>query len=290
MFNYFFEKIFNRISPNIIWKAHALKSKILFKKTYLILSFDCDTEDDIAVALVVHSKLQDVGITPVYAVPGEFLEKGETVYKNIFESGAEFINHGGRSHTYFDTIYNRHASCFFYHEQSCEILREDIVQGHRKLQNVLGFTPKGWRTPHFGTFQNKENLNFLYSVLQELKYDFSTSTVPGMAYRYGPIYKKNGLIEIPVTGIFSEPFNIMDTWAYFAAPYRVKTPNDYLRDMQYLADFAFSHPMLINIYGDPSHIYDKPEFFKAMQTLSETATNINYSQLLEITHENLRAI
>ena len=286
----YISRLIRRLPPSFLWMLFAKKNRKIFKKSHFILSFDCDTEEDIAVALEVQAKLQDMGITPVYAVPGELLKKGETVYKKIFESGAEFINHGGRSHTYFDTIHDRHASCFFYHEQPVEILREDIIQGHQTLQDVLGFIPKGWRTPHFGTFQNTENLNFLYSTLKELQYDFSTSTVPGMAYRYGPVYKKNGLIEIPVTGIFSEPFNIMDTWAYFAAPDRMKTPNNYLKDLQHLAEFAFRHPILINIYGDPSHIYDKPEFFESMKVLVQKSQNINYSQLIEIFYENIRNI
>jgi hypothetical protein len=267
-------KILNRIHPNLIWYLYAIKSKKIFTKPYFILSFDCDTERDIAVVLDVHSKLCDIGICPVYAIPGELLKKGEKVYRKIFESGAEFINHGGREHTYFDTIYNRHASCFFYDKQVLE---------------CLGITAKGWRTPHFGTFQKPENLNFLYGILRKLNYKFSTSTIPEMAYRYDAIYKQNGMIEIPVTGIFSEPFNIMDTWACFAAPDRVKTPYDYVKTSEQLARFSSRHPILINIYGDPSHIHDKPEFFQAMKLLIENSENLDYSKLLEVTHENVRS-
>ena len=95
------------------------------------------------------------------------------------------------------------------------------------------------------------------------------------------------MVEVPVTGIFSEPFNIMDTWAYFAAPDRIKTPAEYINTAQQLAVFAHARPLLINIYGDPSHIYDKPEFFQAMSIIIKSAKNINYTQLLEITNENI---
>lgn len=281
-------KLAHRINPNLLWVLYNYKSKKILNNSFFILSFDCDTEEDIAVAYDLHAKLQDIGVTPVYAVPGALLQKGEKIYCKIREMGAEFINHGGREHTYFDVEKKRHASCFFYDQQVYSILREDILLGHQTLQEVLGITPKGWRTPHFGTFQHPQHLKFLYSVIQQLNYMFSTSTNPAMAYCNGPLYKRDGIIEIPVTGAYSEPLNIMDTWAYFAAPDRIKLPSQYLHEAQSLSSFAVKHPILINIYGDPSHVYNKPEFFEAMALLVKSAQNINYAQLLEITHENIR--
>ncbi len=290
MLNNFFVKTLNRINPNFIWNLYSKKCKKIFNKSYFILSFDCDTEEDIAVALEVHLKLKNIGVTPVYAVPGKLLRIGAQVYRNIFEMGSEFINHGGKKHTYFDTLHNRHASCFFYDQQSLEILKQDIIEGHKILLDVLGITATGWRTPHFGTYQKREHFNFLYSILKEMNYKFSTSSCPALAYKHGPIYQNKDIIEVPVTGIFSEPLNIMDTWAYFGAPDRIKTPKNYLETAKKLSQFSGSHPILINIYGDPSHIYDKPEFFEAMKMFAEASENVNYSQLLEITYENLRSV
>lgn len=281
-------RVLNRFNRNLLWHLYCHKSKKILNDSLFILSFDCDTEEDVYVAWDLHAKLQDMGITPVYAVPGELLKKGEDVYRKIHETGAEFINHGGRTHTYFDVEKQRHVSSFFYDQQSYDVLREDIFLGHQTLQNVLGITAKGWRTPHFGTFQHSEHLQFLYGELQKLNYDFSTSTSPAMAYCNGFVYKRDGIIEIPVTGIYSEPLNIMDTWAYFAAPDRTKVYSEYVPEMRALSAFATRHSMLINIYGDPSHIHDKPEFFEALAFLIKAAKNINYTQLLEITHENIR--
>ena len=283
-------KIANRINPRVLWSLYAHKSKRTLPQSYFILSFDCDTEEDIAVVLDVHSKLQNLGITPVYAVPGELLKKGEKVYRKIHEAGTEFINHGGCEHTYFDKEKQRHASCFSYDQQSQEDLKKDILLGHQTLQDILGITSTGWRTPHFGTFQKPEDIKFLYNVLSELNYTFSTSTSPVMAYQHGPLLKKAGIIEIPVTGIYSEPLNIMDTWAYFAAPDRTKCPSEYVKSAQRIARFASKQPTLINIYGDPSHIHDKPEFFEAMVLLTKAAENVNYTQLLEKTYENIRTL
>jgi hypothetical protein len=283
-------KIANRLNPKILWSLYAHKAKQIFPRSLFILSFDCDTEEDVSVAWEVHSKLLDIGITPVYAVPGELLKKGEKVYQKIHQTGAEFINHGGCEHTYFDKKHKRHASCFFYDQQSSEELRKDILLGHQTLQDVLSIIAKGWRTPHFGTFQKPEDLKFLYSILSELNYTFSTSTSPVMAYQHGLLFKKNGIIEIPVTGIYSEPLNIMDTWAYFAAPDRTKLPSEYTKEAQELAIFSSKYSALINIYGDPSHIHDKPDFFEAMALLTQAAQNMNYTQLLEKKYENIRTL
>ncbi|MBI1954645.1 MAG: polysaccharide deacetylase [Proteobacteria bacterium] len=283
-------KIANRVNPRILWSLYVHKSKRILPQSYFILSFDCDTEEDIAVVCDVHSRLQGMGITPVYAVPGELLKKGAKVYKKIYETGAEFINHGGCEHTYFDKQHQRHASCFFYDQQTQKDLKKDVLLGHQTLQDVLGVTTKGWRTPHFGTFQKPEDLKFLYSILNELSYGFSTSTSPIMTYQHGPLFKKDGIIEIPITGMYSEPLNIMDTWAYFEAPDRTKSPSEYIKEAHHLAHFASQHPVLINIYGDPSHIYGKSEFFDVMALLVKTAQNVNYMQLLEKTYENIRTI
>ncbi len=277
-------RLANRINPKLIFDFYARKFHKRFNKSCLVISFDCDTEEDIKAAWDVHARLTDIGITPVYAVPGALLKKGETVYKKIYETGAEFINHGGREHTYFDKKLNRHTSCFFYDQEPYELLKEDIVLGHETLQNVLGLNANGWRTPHFGTFQKKEQLQFLYKILRDLKYSFSTSTIPQKAYLNGPIYNDQGMVEIPVTGIFTEPMNIMDTWAYFAEPNRQKLPEDYLNVCQLLANFASVHPILINIYGDPSHIHKQAAFFDGMKLLAEVSNNVNYTQLLGMTY------
>ena len=103
------DRLTNRIFPDYLWKKLSKKTKG-FRCSQLILSFDCDTHEDIDVAESVHIRLQNIGVTPVYAVPGALLRKGAKVYKKIHESGAEFINHGGRAHTYFNEKNQRHAS------------------------------------------------------------------------------------------------------------------------------------------------------------------------------------
>jgi hypothetical protein len=274
-------RLLNRFHQKGLWHRYVkLSCDFLNNSSAFVLSFDCDTDQDAQVVWDVHSRLMDMGILPVYAVPGELLIRGEKVYQKIFKTGAEFINHGGREHTYYDTLKKRHSSCFFYDQQTQDTLREDIILGHTTLQNVLGITANGFRAPHFGTFQGKDHLSFLYGVLRELNYLFSSSTIPLKGYQRGPIYQDRGIYEIPVTGAFSEPMNILDTWGYFEAPDRQKSPEAYKDECTALAAFCTQNPLIINIYGDPSHIFNEPLFFESMKLIAQSMRNSNLSELI----------
>lgn len=119
-----------RANPDGQWSDYArFAGEAGFRKLYFVLSFDCDIDEDARVAWSVHSRLLDMGVMPVYAVPGVLLNRGEKVYRRILDSGAEFINHGYREHTYFDSSRSAYASCFFYDQQPLQVVREDIVAG-----------------------------------------------------------------------------------------------------------------------------------------------------------------
>ena len=270
------------VAPKSLWRRYGrLTSEAGIDELYFVLSFDCDTEDDIRVVSEVDARLRDIGVRPVYAVPGELLQKGEKVYSAIARAGAEFINHGNREHTYFDTASGRHASCFFYDQQAPEIVREDVVKGDKTLRKVLGIAPRGFRTPHFGTYQKARHLSFLHQVLVELDYGFSTSTLPLFAFRFGPIFDRYGLPEIPVSGMGGRPLRILDSWGCFEAPGRRFGPDDFVREGRLAADmFAALGVGLLNFYADPSHIHDREEFFEVVACWAKVAKPVTYNELL----------
>lgn len=272
----------SRVSPEGLWRRYAqLAGNAGFRELYFVLSFDCDTRDDAEVAWPVHARLRELGITPVYAVPGELLNRSEAVYRRILQAGAEFINHGYREHTYFDTARGAHASCFFYDQLPRGTVREDIVRGDRNLRETLGITPRGFRAPHFGTFQGYDQLRFQHGVLRELGYAFSSSTVPLWAYRFGPAFSRFGVMELPVSGMGSRPLRILDSWTCFQAPRRHFGPQDYVREGRLAADRYRSLGVgLLNFYADPSHIHDRPEFFETVAYWAQVARPVTYSQLL----------
>jgi peptidoglycan/xylan/chitin deacetylase (PgdA/CDA1 family) len=270
------------LAPSGLWERYAAFCRdVGVRRPYFVLSFDCDRAEDAATAWAVHKRLADMGVTPVYAVPGELLNRGETVYRRIHETGAEFINHGYREHTYFDTARGTHASCFFYDRLPRETVREDIISGDRNLRETLGVQARGFRAPHFGTFQRPAQLRFLHAVLRELGYAFSSSTVPLFAWRFGPAFRRYGLLELPVSGMGSRPLRILDSWTCFEAPNRRFEPADYAEEGRLAAErFAGIGVGVLNYYADPSHIHDRPEFFETVAHWAKIAQPVTYSQLL----------
>lgn len=279
------ERIRMRLEPASLFRRHAARARSAgLDSLYLVISFDCDRTEDAEVAWRVHERLLDLGVQPVYAVPGELIEQGGGVYRKIAGTGSEFLNHGGRTHTYFDEKRGRHAPCYFYDEVGPEAVSEDIAYGHRLVTKIIGTEPVGFRVPHFGTYQQRSQLRFLHGRLDELGYSFSTSTVPAWGLREGPVFRRFGLAELPVSGMASSPLEILDTWSCFEAPDRTRGPEDFLREAELLAHgHAAAGPGVINVYGDPSHIVDRREFFDAIEVIATVARPSGYAEILERT-------
>lgn len=273
----------SRFNPaGVLAPYRAKAARAGLDQLYLILSFDCDTPEDIEVAWEVHERLLHMGICASYAVPGALLEQGAGVYKRIAATGAEFLNHGGRSHTYFDEQRGAYRSNFFYDQQPRDVLKHDIVEGDRIVTEVIGKKPDGYRTPHFGTFQHREQLLFLHGVLRELGYTYSTSTTPFAGLRYGPAFTQLGLMEFPVSGQGSNPLSILDSWGCFRAPDRVLGPEDYRREALGMAGHLAAGPGVLNFYADPCHVADQPIFFETMAELVKVATPAAYRDIMKV--------
>jgi len=252
-------------------------------RPYFILSLDCDTVEDIKVAWDLHQRLLEMGICPVYAVPGELLKQGEMVYRRIADTGAEFINHGYKSHTYYNQVTREYASCFFYDKLLPEQVEKDILDGDLALKEILGIEAKGFRAPHFGTLKGVNQLTEIHGYLKKLNYIYSTSTEPYYAFRYGPVFKWLGLNEIPVSGTWSRPLQILDSWGYFAAPDRIYGGNEYLDEAKKVNAIIarIGLPFILNYYVDPSHVVDKEIFFATVKVWREMADSVSYSRLME---------
>jgi hypothetical protein len=248
-----------------------------------LVSLDCDTPEDIAVVTDVHQRLRDSGITPVYAVPGQLLERGALEYGTVAADGAEFLNHGWVQHCRIDPATGEYVSSHFYDEIGRLAAERDIGAGHDALTAFLGTPPKGFRTPHFGTFSHRRDLAWLQGVLAERGYRFSSSTLPLKAIQYGPVQRtRSGIVELPVSGRPSAPHQPLDSWSFRFAPGRRIGADDFAADLGALLSWheRTGAPGLINIFADPSQIYDWPEFFDAVALLAPYAVP-SYSALLD---------
>ncbi|MGB3368600.1 MAG: hypothetical protein WBA54_13985 [Acidaminobacteraceae bacterium] len=248
-----------------------------------VLSFDCDTDLDIEVVEDVNNRLIESGVHAVYAVPGELLIKGKSVYKILMNSGCEFINHGYRIHTIKDES-GKYASVFDYHLVSEDEVVEDIVLGDKVLKDEFNYKPRGFRTPHFGSYQTRAQLKLLYKTLEEKEYTFSTSTIPHFGFKNGMVYKEGNLIEFPISGMISEPLRIFDSFLFYNQINAKFDEDKYYEEGLKILEFYKANPNLsgvINIYADPSQIYESHKFFKLMKEFAQIGENKNYSEILD---------
>jgi hypothetical protein len=270
----------SKLSPrSLIDRLSRLTAEAGIAVPRFVLSFDCDTDLDIEVVEGVHERLGKLGIKPVYAVPGELLERGAAAYSRIAATGAEFMNHGWAEHTRLDRATGVYDSFLFYDRQPREWVAEDIRRGHASVAAVTGRAPKGFRTPHFGSFQTGDELSFLHGELKQLGYAYSTSTVPFWGLRHGPVLRHFGIPEVPVSGTFERPLDILDTWTHRCLGERGGEAG-YARQAGLYRDFlASGKPLLLNVYGDPSQVYDWPGFFDAMAQLAPWSVS-SYAEAL----------
>ena len=278
-----------RLFPDYFWKPYARFSKSLgIEKPFLILSFDCDTDEDIIAAKKIHDWLGERNSKGVFAVPGTQLRKGKNEFRQMSKEGACFINHGGAAHAKYEG--GRYWSVNFYNQMSHKEIKADIKLGHSLLLEVIGREPKGFRAPHFGHFQKKSQLSFLYSYLIELGYKFASTTTPIFLLKNGPVIKyTNYFKEIPVSGLYRYPLRLFDSWSYVQSPYNPQITQRYQSDFENLIKNVVTKgiPVVLNHYVDPSHVADSHYFYDAIQYAIDFGVQIiSYSELLKKINEN----
>jgi hypothetical protein len=92
------------------WKRHAhLARNAGLKRLFLILSFDCDTDQDAQQVMKLHKQLLAIGIRPTYAVPGEILQEHKEIFLNIFQMGERTSDYKIIHRSSYDTELMCHA-------------------------------------------------------------------------------------------------------------------------------------------------------------------------------------
>ena len=105
--------------------------------------------------------------------------------------------------------------------------------------------------------------------------------MPRYGLRDGAVVTRFGLAELPLSGMVSQPLNVLDTWSCFQAPNRRLGPEDYHREGLALLEHLRRRGCgLLNIYADPIHIYHQEAFFKTLRAWTAVAAPITYASLL----------
>lgn len=263
--------------PNFFYTKIVEKTNL--NQVVVILSFDCDIDEDIDLLPSLLEQLSDIDIMPSLMIPTEILFQRKPETTKLMNEGYEFVNHGHRVHT-IRVGYNYYSS-FDYEKLSLQQMEEDIVSADSIFKTEFDYSPKGFRTPHFGNVQSKKRINFIYKVIKDLNYTFSSSTIPYFMYRFGP-HRINGLIEIPLSGIYSVPLRILDSFNYYDPITGSFSGVTYFAEIRKLMDVYIKRKRgVINLYVDPSHVFNDKHFLDSMKLLRQNFTFVNYSNLLE---------
>ena len=238
-------------------------------RLYLVLSFDCDTDEDIPAAEIFSGELARRGIRATFAVPGIQLRRGAATYRRLAEEGAEFMNHGALPHAEWrDT---RYYSITFYSEMTREAVVEDMHAGHRIVEDVTGRTPMGFRALHFGCFQAPEQLELLYDTARGLGYRYCSTTIPDCALTRGPFYDAGGLWEVPLFGSFRYPPTLLDSWTYLSSYERYALKDEYYELFEETVRRLTEEriPGLLSLYVDPAHVVGQAPFLRALDVIRD---------------------
>lgn len=270
--------------PEIYTKYSVLTQQNNISGSYIILSFDCDTPLDAEAAEKISNHLTNISVPAVFAVPGQILRDMKDIYRKIADSGFEFINHGYLNHAAFDYEKKIYYSITWYHEMDDESVRQDIRNGHDCIVKELGLHPKGFRAPHFGYFQKPEQLEIIYTEIEKLRYAYSSTTMPEKGLLHGAVYPvMNNILEFPVTGTYDNPYTVLDSWQFIAAPDRIFTEQDYIMQFRKMIDFFYNKklPCILNFYVDPLHVVQFEGFYDCINyALKKNYIFTTYTKLL----------
>lgn len=220
------------------------------------LSFDCDNELDTKSLKSVGDSLNDMQIKASFAVVGEILKLDPDPYLKLLKDGHEIINHGYTRHTVFNEK-SGYAPCFFYNDIDAPRIEFEVEKNQAVIRDVLGVEPQGFRVPHFGTYQSKNEIAQLYQILEKSNLQYSSSILKIYQKSFG---LKSRIVEFPLTGLYKNPIYPIDSWGLIekGSDAKFNEQADYLR--------AINTPLLVNIYVDPAHVVDYPSFWSLLKT------------------------
>lgn len=239
-----------------------------FDRLYLFLSFDCDTDLDIAASADLHGFLSGLDIEMTMAVPGTQMRNGAEVYGALAAKGVEFMNHGFLPHA--DWSDDRYVSITFYHEMSDADVAADIRNGHETVARITGRAPNGFRAPHFGLYQEPGQLALVHRTARELGYRYCSTTIPAEGHRHGPAFDAGGIMELPTFGSVRAPTTILDSWTYLTDRRDYVLGQNYAELMIETVDTMLAEeiPGILSWYADPCHVAGQEPFLRAMRHIA----------------------
>lgn len=221
--------------------------------------------------------LDQYGIPASFACIGRWIEEFPEIHRSLLDKGHEIINH-----TYSHPDNEQLDPNRRFNELSWMEKKEQVEKCHKVCQELLGYEPVGFRTPHFGRLFCEED----YRILRDLNYLYSSSTTAVATPENGqPFFTNEGILEFPLSSCPKHPFAIFDSWHTTSprAPGSAhRDSNDFLKWFKRLVDLAIATRSYINVYWDPQDIIKVANFEQVLTYLADRRDKIRiatYSQV-----------
>ena len=251
------------------------------KKACVTISFDCDTQEDLAALPQLLRLLERYPFETSFACIGKWIERYPDVHRAIVAAGHEISNH-----TYSHPNNDELQSFERFNELTAAEQETEIVRCHEVCQRYLNYAPVGFRIPHFGALYTPT----IYPILQRLNYRYSSSMVAAKTATGGaPFRTAQGIWEFPVSPCPAHPFGVFDTHHAFRkkrAWHQEK--GAFFALFQELLQLGMQSAAHINLYFDPRDVVLYDDFPYIFDLLRERQTDIHVLSYREIiTHEQL---
>lgn len=241
--------VFDRACPR---RRPTAQDAILPQATFT-MSFDCDDDSDPDSFPWLLDLLDRYKMAASFAVCGQVVEENHAAYKSLIERGHEIVNHGYSKHS---SRNGKHTiSTLFYDRVPVEFIRQEVQKNHDVIASLLGYEMIGFRVPHFGYFQDIEQVTRLFEILESQGYKYDSSLTAFSYLRHRRQLKKFSIVEFPLSPHPRHPRGVLDSWGYFSVGGR-KGLNGFVRDFGQLIRWAMKtgRNHHVNVYVDPSHV------------------------------------
>lgn len=269
---YYFKRFLGNNKNKTDWRG---------KKACFTLSFDIDYTEDMRAIPSLLDTLSSYSFKACFACIGKFIEKYPEEHARIIEQGHEIVNH---TYTHPDNEeWNPNQR---FNELTIEQQKEEIAKFDEVCKNILNYKPMGFRTPHFGRLHSET----VYTILEELDYKYSSSTVAIRTPNFGLPFMKENILEIPLSPCPKHPFGVFDSYHSFERGGGWhKKDGVFFRLFKELIQMGISTNSYINVYWDPQDIMKLNNFKNLLDYIEERQDDIWIATYQEVAEWWLKA-
>lgn len=251
------------------------------KRACFSLSFDCDYTEDIMSLAPLLNILSSYSFKTSFACIGKFIEKYPKEHIGIIEEGHEIMNH-----TYTHPNNEELNPNQKFNDLTVGQIKIEIEKCHNSCRDILGYSPIGFRTPHFANL----HLEDVYDILKKLGYKYSSSVSATKTSNFGLPLVNNKVIEFPLSDCFKHPFAIFDTWHSLGRGdgKHIKS-GEFYKLFKKLIDIGINTNSYVNLYFDPQDVINLKEFKLILDYIEDKKEDIwvaTYKDIFETKYKN----